>query len=135
MNTGEVRFTTQRTTAMHLKWQDSSPEVPTRTQGTIKDGPPLHFASQASSRNAIQQLLAAGADVDTLDAHGNTPLLRAVFNYRGDCEAIRLLRQAGSDPYRLNSSGVSPIALARSIANYDVSTCFSDLPQLDASGT
>src|SRR5437868_609710 len=53
---------------------------------------PLHFAAQARSASVIQLLVEAGAVVDACDAHGNTPLSTAVFNSRGDGEAIRALR-------------------------------------------
>jgi len=37
-----------------------------------------------------------------------------------------MLRAAGADPMLKNNSGVSPIELARNIANYDVAQFFSD---------
>jgi hypothetical protein len=90
---------------------------------------PLHFAAQATSAPVIRLLLAANATVDAGDSHGNTPLSNAVFNYRGgDGDAIQVLRQAGADPYRANNHGVSPVSLARQIANYDVARFFADLP-------
>ena len=41
---------------------------------------------------------------------------------------IRLLREAGADPFTENRHGVSPVSLARSIENHDVAQFFSDLP-------
>ena len=73
-------------------------------------------------------LIAAGAPVDLRDSNGNTPLWRAVFSSRGDGAVIKLLRDAGADPYAENASGVTPRALARTIANFDVTQFFSDLP-------
>ena len=90
---------------------------------------PLHFAAQAGAVDVIERLLAAGAVVDAIDAHGNTPLLRAVFESRGDGRTIQKLRAAGADPTLPNTSGVSPMALARRIANYDVAQFFVDLPE------
>jgi ankyrin repeat protein len=40
---------------------------------------------------------------------------------------IHLLRQHGADPLRTNHYGVSPLSLARTIGNYDVSQFFADL--------
>jgi ankyrin repeat protein len=80
----------------------------------------LHFAAQAQSQSAVQVLLAAGAVVDAVDGRGNTPLWRAVFNYRGDPATLRALLAAGADPKRGNAYGVSPQQLAGRIANYDV---------------
>jgi hypothetical protein len=61
------------------------------------------------------------------DSLGNTPLWRATFESRGRGEVIRLLRAAGADPWHANRSGVSPVALARAISNYDVAQFYADL--------
>lgn len=88
---------------------------------------PLHFAAQARSAECVEALLQAGADVSLRDAHGNSVLSRAVFASRGDGAVIRLLRAAGADPWAQNAHGVSPVVLARSIANHDVAVHFADL--------
>ena len=90
---------------------------------------PLHFAAQASSAATVEALLAAGACVDPRDLNGNTPLSRAVFNSKGDGSVILLLRAAGADPLVENGSGMSPLSLARSIANYDVNRFFVDFAE------
>jgi ankyrin repeat protein len=74
-------------------------------------------------------LLDSGASVDPRDANGNTPLFRAVFNSRGRGELIGLLRQRGADANSTNKFGVSPVGLARTIANYDVARFFNDLSE------
>jgi ankyrin repeat protein len=89
---------------------------------------PLHFAAQARSPRVTELLLAAGAQVDSRDTSGNTPLATAVFNSRGDGSVIHLLRAAGANPQASNHHGVSPVSLARTIANYDVAQFFADLP-------
>ena len=73
-------------------------------------------------------LLDGGAAVDQPNAFGNTPLLVAVFNSRGEGDLIRLLRERGADPLIANTSGQTPVGLARLIGNYDVAQFFSDLP-------
>jgi len=90
---------------------------------------PLHFAAQEYSAAAAILLLEHGALVDAQDSYGNTPLSKAVFNSKGRGELIRLLRKAGADPRRENNYGVSPLSLARMIANYDVRQFFNDLPE------
>lgn len=89
---------------------------------------PLHFAAQAHSVALCEALLAAGASVDPQDSYGNTPLGKAVFNSRGRGDLIALLRRHGADPNIANAHGVSPVALARKIGNFDVKQYFSDLP-------
>jgi len=89
---------------------------------------PMHCAAEANAPAVVEVLLQAGAEVDVADAWGNTPLGKAVFNSRGEGAVIRLLRERGADPYRENNSGVSPLSLARLIANFDVAQFFTDLP-------
>ena len=82
---------------------------------------PLHFAAQAQSAPVIQALLTAGAQVDSIDdVYGNTPLWRAVFNYKaGDPSPLQLLLRSGADPDKQNAHGKTPRELAHTIANYD----------------
>jgi ankyrin repeat protein len=89
---------------------------------------PLHFAAQSNSADIARALLAVGAMVDLKDSEGNTPLFRAVFSSCGDGALIDLLRKAGADPHAANNSGVTPVSLARAIANFDVARFFGDLP-------
>ena len=88
---------------------------------------PLHFAAQATSPNCVAALLRGGASVASQDSYGNTALWRAVFSSRGDGAVILLLRQAGAEPRTKNQHGVSPVSLARTIANYNVACFFSDV--------
>jgi ankyrin repeat protein len=80
----------------------------------------LHFAAQNNSSDACRLLLENSAIVDFQEMHGNTPLFKAVFNSRGNGEAIELLRTYGADINLENNYGVSPLKLANTIANYDV---------------
>jgi ankyrin repeat protein len=88
---------------------------------------PLHFAAQEQVVEIARMLLEAGAEVDAQDHFGNTPLWRAVSNYRGDGRFIMFLRQKAADAFVQNEEGVSPVALARRISNYDVANLFCDL--------
>lgn len=85
---------------------------------------PLHYAAQNFAVEVARKLVQAGAHVDACDANGNTPLFRAVFESRGRGEMIKLLLEAGADRERANDYGISPIALATTIANYDVKQWF-----------
>lgn len=84
----------------------------------------LHFAAQENAAAIVGELLKAGADVDAGDENGNTPLSNAVFYYRGDAETVTPLLAAGAQPDKENLHGISPRALAESIANYDVRKFF-----------
>ena len=88
---------------------------------------PLHFAAQANSASVTKSLLSSGAQTELKDSYGNTPLFRAVFAYQSDGAVIRLLLNAGANPNAVNLSSVTPLSLAKSIANYDVSQFFDGL--------
>ncbi len=74
--------------------------------------------------SVTKALLSVGAQTELKDSHGNTPLFRAVFASCGDGAVIRLLLDAGADPNATNLSGVTPLSLAKSISNYNVSQFF-----------
>ena len=82
---------------------------------------PLHFAAKGFHLDVAAALVKAGAELDVQDKFGNTPLSDAVFESRGRGDMILLLLANGADRDRKNHQGVSPLALARNIANYDVS--------------
>jgi ankyrin repeat protein len=80
----------------------------------------LHFAAQEKNEEAAKLLLAAGAMIDIVDVHGNTPLWTAVFSARGDTRLIKLYVQAGANLNRVNNYQKTPIELAKTIANIDL---------------
>lgn len=92
---------------------------------------PLHFAAQAVSSDCTAALLRAGADTSLHDSYGNTALWRAVFSSKEDGSVIRLLREAGANPLAKNKHGVSPMSLAQSIANFDLTQYFTDIADCD----
>ena len=66
----------------------------------------LHFAAQAGDVEAIVRLVAAGADVNARDEHGNTPLKYA------SCEpvpAVRKLIELGADVNLGDDRGFTPL--------------------------
>jgi ankyrin repeat protein len=85
---------------------------------------PLHAAVQNWQLDVVNALLAAGANVNAQDVHGNTPLITAVFNSRGRGNVILALMRHGADPALPNHHGITPVELARTIANYDVAQYF-----------
>ncbi|CAM3876612.1 ankyrin repeat domain-containing protein [Mesobacillus thioparans] len=84
----------------------------------------LHFASQNYSLDIAKILLDHKGEVDLKDLNGNTPLSNAVFYSNGKGEMIHLLLRYGADKLLQNNYGVSPIELARTIANYDLEKYF-----------
>lgn len=88
---------------------------------------PLHFAAQEWAVEVASLLLENGAEVESLNMYGNTPLFVATVASRGRGDLIELLRRYGADPLRENTSGQTPVGLARLIANYDVAQFFDDV--------
>lgn len=74
---------------------------------------PLHAAAQLQNVGALELLIAAGAQVDSRDGYGNTPLIEAVFTYRDDPAAVQVLLQHGAEPQLKNASGISASDLAQ----------------------
>ena len=85
----------------------------------------LHYAVNFGYYNLAQDLVKNGASIDVQDTFGNTPLWRAVFNFRDDGKIITLLLKHGANKDLKNKSGVSPAELAHSIANYPVAKYFA----------
>jgi len=73
----------------------------------------LHFTAQEDRHAAAKALLSvSGVKIDAVDAHGNTPLWRAVFS--DSRETMKVLIRGGADTKRKNKHGVSPAGLAES---------------------
>jgi ankyrin repeat protein len=68
----------------------------------------------------VSLLLQYCPTVDIQDAHGNTPLWRAVYNSRGREDIIQMLLGAGADKNHRNKHGKTPFQLAATIANYNI---------------
>lgn len=66
----------------------------------------LHRAAREGAIHVIELLLALGAEVDSADEHGATPLWEAVRH--GQDDAVRLLLAAGADPWKPCIAGRSP---------------------------
>lgn len=70
----------------------------------------LHYASHMSEVSFIQRLIAAGADLESQDYRGATPLHYAVTN---SVEAVLTLLGAGANLEALNSGGRSVLDAAK----------------------
>lgn len=84
----------------------------------------LHYAVQQNLVDIADLLITSGVDLEMKDDYGNTPLWRATFSSNGKGEMIKYLLSKGADPNNTNNSGISPIKLAVTIANYDVKQFF-----------
>ena len=80
----------------------------------------LHLAVFEKNETLVRLLIELGSHVDIGDENGNTPLWQSVMNYRNDSSFfIEYLIENGANPDKENKHGVSPRALAETIANFD----------------
>ncbi|KAK6838724.1 hypothetical protein RU639_000093 [Aspergillus parasiticus] len=84
-----------------------------------KDGStPLIDKIMAGDRNAIQELLDAGADVNGSHSSGGTPL--SVASHKGDLETVSLLLRKGARVNIQDSDGFSPLMYAIEGGHVDI---------------
>lgn len=86
---------------------------PLAAQDTIRAAPPaipLHVAALQGNVEAIEGHVAAGSDLDQLDAFGSSPLL--VATTFGRTEAVRVLVEGGADLTIPNREGATPLHVA-----------------------
>ncbi len=70
----------------------------------------LHVAAQSGDIKVIQELIAAGADVNKADKDGRTSLQMA--SEKGNTEIVSKLIAAGADVNKANKQGVTPLWVA-----------------------
>ncbi|XP_075590544.1 B-cell lymphoma 3 protein homolog isoform X2 [Dermatophagoides farinae] len=81
----------------------------------------LHFPSNARL-DIVKYLIACGANVNTKNNSGFTPLLTAILqNYSINVRLIKLLLRSGCDPDEANKAGISPLlaTIRRSSDHFD----------------
>lgn len=82
-----------------------APQVPNLPKLTLDGRPLLHWWSVLGTPAMIKQLLKAGADINSRDKSGLTPLMWAERG--GDGAIIRLLLANGADPELKDSQGMT----------------------------
>ncbi|MEE8525841.1 MAG: ankyrin repeat domain-containing protein [Thermoanaerobaculia bacterium] len=75
-------------------------------------------AAKSGARETVEQLLAAGGDVDEQDEHGWTALCWAAG--KGDAATVELLLARGADGVRAGRDGRRPRAIARAAGHGEV---------------
>jgi hypothetical protein len=97
--------------------------------------PALGRAASNGNLDEIRSLLAAGARIDSPDAEGRTPLMRAV---EWHCEAARLLLDEGADLEATDHRGMTPVMHAAQNGHLETLTMLveagADLSRTDKAG-
>lgn len=79
---------------------------------------PLHWASMLGNASRVEQLIAAGVDVNVQDENGITPLSYAAAH--GFNETVELLLSAGADASIAHNKGLTPVDVAREAEHQDI---------------
>lgn len=82
---------------------------------------PLHYAALNFTHNCVLQLLGAGADPNTVNVVGRTPLheslMKVDVKQTGVADKIRLFLAAGADPNMADSRGNTVLHKAATVGN------------------
>ncbi|KAK7991457.1 hypothetical protein PG988_000251 [Apiospora saccharicola] len=97
---------------------ENSPYAPDRD---ITGKLALHYAAEASLLEPMMRLIKLGAEVDSTDTQGRTPLHYALQPKAGGInqQVICFLVDAGASPTVLSTTGVTPLHLAAEAANQE----------------
>ncbi len=82
----------------------------------------LTFAAMLDRADAVEALIAAGADVNAKDGAGNTPLTWAAMSERGDKRIVRALLRAGADPANKGAFDETPLTWAAKRGNTPIAS-------------
>jgi ankyrin repeat protein len=84
----------------------------------------LHFSARDQKSEIVELLLEAGAMVDPVNKHGNTPLICAIMTRRRKPELVKTLLKFGADPNRKNRHGNSAMDVARKTGDGELIALF-----------
>jgi ankyrin repeat protein len=79
----------------------------------------LHRAVARGAEHAVAALLATGADLDSADAWGNTPLWLAIYHHHEGSAIAELLIGRRADPCIQNHHGITALGLAHALSTDD----------------
>jgi len=73
---------------------------------------PLHYALEHQSGQIVKAIIDKNVDVNLVNKYGNEPLWTAVFNARGDYDAVKSVLAKGGNPNHKNKHNLSPLDMA-----------------------
>jgi len=91
------------------------------------EGTPLHFLTNGLQANdKLNLLLAYGADINSKDMEGRTPLLRAIWQDRS--VVVKLILNRGADPARTGYDNWSTLSYLAVYGSWNNMKAFLDVP-------
>lgn len=72
----------------------------------------LHFCGEYTRVNFAEKLIEKRINVELKDKYGNSALCKAIFNYKGKYELVKLLIENGAIANSKNNEYKSPLELA-----------------------
>lgn len=81
----------------------------------------LHFIGKEKQFETGEILIKNKADLELKDRNGNTPLMDAIFNSKGDYKVVNLLIKAGANIDNKNNHEMTPRLLAESMEGFEYS--------------
>lgn len=80
----------------------------------------LHFAARDQKSKAVDLLLSHGADPNSIDIFGNTPLCRAIMSPKKNIDVVQKLLAAGAKHTIKNIQGNSPYDIAKMLRKDEI---------------
>ena len=96
-----------------VRYLVSFPEVDVNHAGD--DWTSLHWAGQQNHPDVVEVLIDAGANIDTIDEEGFSPLLRASKD--ASLDTVKMLVKAGADVSLTDNSGHTCLSIAASLGH------------------
>lgn len=93
-------------------------QEPDTADAPVRPAAPLHLAALQGNVEAVRQHVAAGSDLDQVDAYGSTPLIVATTFGRAD--AVRALVEGGADVAIGNNEGSTPLHIAAFLGREEI---------------
>jgi len=79
----------------------------------------LHFIGKAQHYDSAKILINKNANLELKDSNGNTPLMDAIFNSKGNYKIVNLSIESGANLDNVNNHEMTPRLLAESMAGFD----------------
>jgi len=117
LRSGETKKETKKRIAIIDMLLNLGEDINQNSYGTDKKA--IHFAVEENNVLMLKYLISKGADIDPVDADGNTPLLIALKYGKCNAGIVKLLINSGADVYVNSEEGYDPLHYATECRNFE----------------